>query len=142
MTVSTFSESEEYSYHINLDGREYTIREPSPDEYPSHEQYYAGSQTKYYGKDSSAPITGLMSTAVFTSFKSSAPYPLDIYAYHYIGPATKNELHTTNFGEESNTRWWEHNILNNGNVMVDENGSDLLFDGRVFLARIQYTTSN
>jgi len=111
----------EYSDYFQVNSRPYLLQGPMTAHTPT---YSTGSNMmKYYGTDSLAETTGLMSAVL------AKPGDDDI-AYHYVGPNNKNELTVTVFVATGVPK--KHTIPK----MLDVDGNLVEFYGEIFLGRL------
>lgn len=118
--TSSSSENEQEAYFIRLDEKEFPIVGNS--EYP--EPVQGDNQAKYYGKDSQAGISCIMSAGLM-----NADYDFTAIEYYYIGKNNRTKLTTTSFETLEND--FKHSIQD-----MDEL-NDVIFEGKIFMAKLE-----
>ena len=119
------TESDEflYSYFFRVGSEVFTIQEPSSDD-PVYMQHLF-NQVKYYGPDSIAKVTGMM---------SAVRYEASTFEYYYYGTNSAGDLAgPTQFAATFINPDWTHEIEN---VIGLEDG--IKFRGEIFLALVKY----
>ena len=119
----TYSDEYLYSYFFRVDSKAFIIQEPTSSD-PVYMQHLL-NQVKYYGPDSTAKVTGIM---------SAVRYEASTFEYYYVGPNSDGDLAgPTQFPAAFTSPDWLHEIPDIG---LEEG---VKFRGEIFLALLRTT---